>query len=114
MEEINIQANGFTLNEKMSKHILQSLHSVFGFHYYDVQKIVITLFDEKKLSDDINNRCRIEIKIRNQPAIITELISVDVYKATSLAIERAHLRASRLLMDKKKIHKQIESSNLIF
>lgn len=72
MKDINIQAKGFILNEDMRMNIQQSLHSVFGFNQYDVQKIVITLFNKKELGSDIENHCQIEVKIRNQPKIITE------------------------------------------
>ncbi|MBT8124773.1 MAG: hypothetical protein KJO81_08115 [Gammaproteobacteria bacterium] len=113
MEEINIQAKGITLNKNMINHIRQRLHSVFGFNQYEVQKIVITLFDEERSSDDIANRCHIEVKIRNQPSIITELVSFDIFTATTLAIERAHLKISRRLMDNKIMHKQIELSKRI-
>ncbi|MEJ2115634.1 MAG: hypothetical protein P8X88_06210 [Gammaproteobacteria bacterium] len=114
MEKIIIQANGFVLNEKMRKHVLQRLHSIFGFNKYEVQRIVITFFDEKEYSNNIESRCNIEVKIKDQPAIITELVSFDIFMATTLAIERAHLKTSRRVIDEKAIRKQIERSKNVY
>ncbi len=113
MEEINIKANGIILNEEMRTHILQRLHSVFGFSQYDVQRIVITIFEDQEIDSTEENRCIIEIKIRHHPKIITELKSFDIFTAITLAIEKAKLKVSRRILNKKIIRKQNSSSNLI-
>lgn len=108
MEQIDIQAHGIELDESVRKHIIQRLHSVFGFNRYGVHKIIIRLFDDQGLSVNDEKCCRIEVRIRDQPTIITELKSLDVLMVVTLAIERANLKLSHRVKDDKSIRKQID------
>lgn len=112
MQEIDIKTNGIIINKPMCKHINQRLHSVFGFDTYQVRKIIVTLFDDKNSRGDFEKCCHIEIKIIGKPTIITELKSLDIYSAISLAIERAHLKLSHNLLNEKIINKQAEHNNI--
>jgi hypothetical protein len=114
MEQIDIQAHGIELDEKVRKHIMQRLHSVFGFNRYGVHKIIIRLYDNKGCSDNNEKCCSIEVRIRDQPAIITELKSLDVLMAVTLAIERANLKLSHRVKDDKSIREQINYDKNIF
>ncbi len=107
MEEINIQAHGFELDKKIRMHIRQHLHNVFGIEKYLVHKIIIKLFDE----NDLNNTkkcCQIRIDVRNQPPIITELKSLDLFTAIDLAIERTNLKASHRFNGEHAIQKRLK------
>ena len=101
MEEINIQACGLELSEVMQKNILQQIHSVFGVEKYKIHRIFITLFDEKGLEGEIEKGCQIQVKVRGLPTIKTELKSLDILTAVSLAIERAHIKLSHNITDER-------------
>ena len=101
MEEINIQTHGFELNQKTRVHIVKKLHSLFGLKKYMVYKIIIKLFDEKELGNDADKCCRVQVHVRNQPVVNTELRSLDILTAIDLAIERASLKLSHRVNGKK-------------
>ncbi len=104
MQTIDIQTEGLELNEHMQKSILQRVHSVFGFGKYEIQKIIITLLNEH----DDRKLCNILVKPKGFPTISTQLESLDIYTATSLAIERAHLKLERRTINDKTIERQLE------
>ena len=112
MQEIDIKTNGIILNEPMRKHINQRLHSVFGFDTHQVRKITVTLFDDKNTQGDFEKSCHIEIQIIGKPTINTELKSLDIYSAISLAIERTHLKLSHNLLNEKITNKQTEHNSI--
>lgn len=111
MTAIDIQTQGFELNEHMQKCILQRIHSVFGFGKYEIQKIIITLLSENE--HDARKSCNILVKPKGLPTISTQLESLDIYTAISLAIERAHLKLERRTINDKTIEKQLENNKKI-
>jgi len=108
MEEIDIQTRGLELDEPMKKSILTRIHSIFGFYKYDIQKILITLSDIKENEDDEWKGCSIQVKAKGFPAVTTELKSLDIYTAITLAIERTHLKLEHRKINEKYINKKIE------
>lgn len=108
MEEINIQTHGFELDQKTRVHIVKYLHSLFGLKKYMVHKIVIKLFDEKELGNDANKCCHVQVHVKNQPVVITELRSLDILTAIDLAIEHASLKLSHRVNGNKEIQKRLE------
>ncbi|MFK7816455.1 MAG: HPF/RaiA family ribosome-associated protein [Gammaproteobacteria bacterium] len=111
MASINIQTKGLELNEHMQKCILRRIHSVFGFSKHEIQKIVITLLNENE--HDARKLCNILVKPKGLPTISTQLESLDIYTAISLAIERAHLKLERRNINDKTIEKQLENNKKI-
>ncbi len=97
MREINIQTYGVELNGSTKKHILQRLHSVFGYDEYKVNKIVITLLDKNAHDEHPEISCYIKIYIKNQSPIKTKLKSLDLFSAITLAIERAKIKLDRCI-----------------
>lgn len=114
MEELNIQAHGFELDEKMRIYINQRLNNMFGLDKYLVRKVTITLFCDKALQGDENKCCRIRFEVKNQPPIITELKSLDMYTAIDLAIERANLKVSHRLNGENATRKRLKNKNTSF
>ena len=108
MEKIDLQTHGFRLNEAMKKHMMKRLHSVFGFGEYKVKKIIITLFDKSEMLDKSEIFCRVDLKVQDQPSIIAEYNTMDIFSAFDLAIERASIKASNRLKDEKHFRKQLE------
>jgi len=109
MVEINIQAHGFELDQKTRVHIVKYLHSLFGLKKYMVHKIIIKLFDEKGMRNNSDKCCRVQVHVKNQPTVITELRSLDIHTAIDLAIEHASLKLSHRVNGKKEIHKRLEN-----
>ena len=108
MENIDLQTHGFRLNEAMRKHILKRVHTVFGFGEYKVKKIIITLFDKSEKQDKSEISCHVHVKVQDQPSIIAEYNTMDIFSAFDLAIERASIKASNRLKDEKHFRKQLE------
>ena len=107
MQEINIQSHGFELDENIRTYINQQLHYIFGLEKYLVQKVVIKLFEDNSLQNDENQCCYIRVEVSNQPAIITELKSLDIFTAIDLALERAMLKVSHRLNGKNAFRKRL-------
>ncbi len=103
MQEINIQTHGLKLNEPIKKHILQRLHSVFGYDKDKVHKIVISLFDKNSDYSHSEISCFIRIYIYNQVPVETKLNSLDLFSAITLAIEHAKIKLDQSI---NKAHKE--------
>jgi ribosome-associated translation inhibitor RaiA len=112
MQEIDIKTNGIVIDESIRKYINQRLHSVFGFDANQVRKIVITLINEENIRGDFERCCHIEVWIIDRSPIITELKSLDIFTAISLAIERAHLKLSHNIRNDRIISKQAAHTNI--
>ena len=95
MQEIDIQTFGINLNEPMRKHILERLHSVFGYEKNKVNKIIIKLYDQSDINHATNMTCYIKIYIDDKSPIITKLESLDIFSAITLAIERARIKLDK-------------------
>ena len=101
MEEINIKSEGIILTEAMRKYLVDQLNTVFGFNKKRIKKIFIKILEDKESQTKTAVSCRIKIYIEGHPVISTELKTLDIYSAISLAIERANLKISRRLSDKR-------------
>ena len=108
MEKIDLRTHGFHLNEAMRKHMMKRVHTVFGFGEYKVKKIIITLFDKSEKLDKSEISCRVHVKVQDQPRIIEEYNTMDIFSAFDLAIERASIKASNRLKDEKHFRKQLD------
>lgn len=108
MEEIDIQTHGIELDEFMIKSILKRIHSVFGFSKYEIHKMVITLSDVKDNEGNEWKGCFIQIKAKDYLTITTELKSLDIYTAITLAIESAHLKLEHRTINDKTLNNKLE------
>ena len=101
--QIDIQAKGLKLTNGLRKHIEQRLYSMLSFAKQDISKAVVRLFDENRRRGDKDKYCRIQIKARGLPLIITENRSSNIYVALESALNRTKRNLSRRM---KKLQKR--------
>ncbi|MFK7816836.1 MAG: HPF/RaiA family ribosome-associated protein [Gammaproteobacteria bacterium] len=114
MEEIHIDFQGFESSQKLRQHIVRRFQSEFGLKQYMISKINIRLSHGDSEQDEMAICCRVQADIKNQPVVITELISENVITAIDLAIEHANLKLSHRINGNKEFRKRLENKKKRF
>ena len=87
-----IQAQGFKLTEGLTEHAKRRLRFALSRSSEQIQRVKVRLTDINGPRGGVDKRCRIEIQIPSQPALMIEQLDSDMYVAISRSAARAERR----------------------
>jgi len=87
-----IHAQGFKLTEGLTEHVKRRLRFALSRSSEQIQRVKVRLADINGPRGGVDKRCRIEIQLPNQPALMIEQLDSDMYAAISRSAARAERR----------------------
>lgn len=106
--QVDIQVQGLKLTHRTQRHIEHRLNSMLNFVKQDITKAVVRLLDENGRSGVKDKYCRIQIKARGLPLIITENRSSNIFVALESALHRTKRIISRRMKKLEKLQHRRE------
>jgi len=96
--QISIQSQGFRLTPALSEHVKRRLWFALSRSSEQVQRINVWLADINGPRGGVDKRCRLEIRLPRQAALMVEQSDSDMYTA----INRSAATAGRRVIGKLK------------
>ena len=107
--QISIQAQGFRLTPALSEYVKRRLWFALSRSSEKIHRINVWLADINGPRGGIDKRCRLEVRMPKQPAVMIEQFDSDMYTA----ISRSAATAGRRVMGKLKRGKLVRGGKRV-
>src|SRR3972149_11445222 len=91
--QMDIQSQGFTLTDGLRDYLKKRLAYALNHGDEYITRVTVRLSDINGPRGGVDKRCFIEVRLKQQPAVVIEDTEADLY----IAIDRAAERAGRTL-----------------
>ena len=95
--QMDIQSQGFTLTDGLRDYLKKRLAYALNHGDEYITRVTVRLSDINGPRGGVDKRCFIEVRLKQQPAVVIEDTEADLYMAIDRAAERAGRTLARRL-----------------
>lgn len=95
--QMDIQSQGFTLTDSLRDYLKKRLAYALNHGDEYISRVTVRLSDINGPRGGADKRCFIEVRLKQQPAVVIEDTEADLYVAIDRAAERAGRTLTRRL-----------------
>lgn len=95
--QMDIQSQGFTLTDSLRDYLMKRLAYALNHGGEYISRVTVRLSDINGPRGGADKRCFIEVRLKQQPAVVIEDTEADLYVAIDRAAERAGRTLTRRL-----------------